>query len=141
MPVVKKEVRIDNIFRNIGDGLKFIFGKPVLLMPIIFLAVAATFAMNLNVLIPVFSEEVLGQAETGYGFLMSMGGVGALAGALTMAAVSRARQKRLRNVFPMFVASSSPPSASRLSTPGRGGHRVMSFLYMIFRRESIRRSS
>ncbi len=134
MPVVKKEVRIDNIFRNIGDGLKFIFGKPVLLMPIIFLAVAATFAMNLNVLIPVFSEEVLGQAETGYGFLMSMGGVGALAGALTMAAVSRGGVKNaFVFVFPMIVGVLvAAVGITTIYALAAAAIAVMSFLYMIF---------
>ncbi len=134
MAVEKKEIRIDNIFRNIGDGLKFIFGKPVLLMPILFLFIAATFAMNLNVLIPVFSEKVLGQAETGYGFLMSMGGVGALAGALTMAVVSKGGVKNaFVFVFPLIVGVLvAAVGFTNIYALAAAAIAVMSFLYMIF---------
>ena len=99
-----KTVKIDNIFRNIGDGLKFVFGKPVLMMPVLFLIIAAMFAMNQNVLIPVLAENVLHQSETGYGLLMSMSGIGALAGALTMATISRGGIKNaFVFVFPLIV--------------------------------------
>ena len=101
MTVTKQAAKIENIFKDIGAGLKFIFGKPILYMPLLFLAIGAIFAMNLNCLIPVFSKEVLLQEETGYGFLMSMGGVGALTGALTMASLSKGGVK---NAF-VFVFS------------------------------------
>ena len=73
-------MKSQNIFANIGAGLTFIFSRRGLLLPLLFLTVAATFAMNFNVLIPVFSEEVLHLSDSGYGILMSMAGVGALTG-------------------------------------------------------------
>ncbi len=134
MTVEKKTVKIDNIFRNIGDGLKFIFGKPILYMPMLFLAIAAIFAMNLGVLIPVFSDEVLHQQETGYGFLMSMGGVGALAGALTMASITKGGIKNafvfvLPLIVGVLVAAIGFSSVYALTAIAVA---LMSFVYMIF---------
>jgi predicted MFS family arabinose efflux permease len=134
MAIEKKEVRIDNIFRNIGEGLRFVFGKPSLLLPVLFLIIAATFAMNQNVLIPVFAKEVLHQEETGYGFLMSMSGIGALAGALTMATISRGGIKNtFVFVFPLivglFVAAVGFTSVYAIAAISLA---VMSFLFMIF---------
>ena len=134
MTVDKKPVKIDNIFKNIGEGLHFILAKPVLYMPLLFLAIGATFAMNLNVLIPVYSDKVLHQAETGYGFLMSMGGVGALAGAITMASISRSGIKNtFVFIFPLIVgvlvAAVGFTSVYALAAIAIA---AMSFIYMIF---------
>jgi MFS family permease len=106
LPLEKTPMKQTGIFKNIWDGLKFIYTREVLLMPVIFIAVAATFAMNFNVLNPVFSIKILNQGETGFGFLMSAGGVGALAGALTMAAISRGGPKKgYIYVFPVLVGA------------------------------------
>jgi MFS family permease len=122
------------IFSNIHDGLKFIFSKRTLLMPLLFLVVGATFAMNFNVLVPVFSIQVLGQGETGFGLLMSMGGVGALAGALTMAAVSKGGPKKVfLYVFP-FIAGVLVLAIGLTSVFILAALTLMlvSFFYMIF---------
>ena len=99
-PVIKEE----NIFKNIGEGLKYIFGKKILFVTLLLTFVVATFAMNFNVLIPVFSVEVLHQQETGYGMLMSCMGIGAFVGALVLASISKAGpNKFLLYVVPIFV--------------------------------------
>ena len=134
MTVVKQAAKIDNIFKNIGAGLKFIFGKQVLYLPLLFLAVGAIFAMNINVLIPVFSIEVLGQEETGFGFLMSMGGVGALAGALTMASFSKGGVKNaFVFVFPLIVGILvAAIGFTKVYPLAAIAIALMSFVYMIF---------
>ncbi len=134
MAIEKAPVRFNNIFKNIGDGLKFIFSKPVLIMPLIFLAVGATFAMNINVQIPVFSIEVLGQEETGFGFLLSMGGVGALAGALTMATISKGGIKNaFVFVFPLIVGVLvAAIGFTNIYALTAAAIALMSFVYMIF---------
>ena len=74
-------------------------------MPLLFITVAATFAMNTNVLVPVFAEKVLKLDELGYGLLMASGGVGALIGALAMAMVSKKGiRKAFIYQFPILVA-------------------------------------
>jgi MFS family permease len=130
----KESMNNQGIFANIGAGLKFIFSREVLFMPLVFLAVGATFAMNFNVLIPVFSDKVLHLSETGFGLLMSMAGVGALTGALTMATLSKGGiKKAFLFVFPMIAGA-------LIIGIGLTSHAVLtgvafavtSFFYMIF---------
>ena len=45
--------------------------------------------LNENVLVPVFSEQVVHQQETGFGFLMSMIGIGTLSVTLKMASFAK----------------------------------------------------
>ncbi|SHH52011.1 Predicted arabinose efflux permease, MFS family [Sporobacter termitidis DSM 10068] len=133
-PTEKTPMPQVNIFASIGEGLKFIFHREVLFLPLIFLAVGATFAMNFNVLVPVFSIEVLGQEETGFGLLMSMAGVGALAGALTMAIVARGGPRKVfLFVFPI-VAGALIVALGLTRVYIMAGLALMfaSFFYMIF---------
>lgn len=103
-PMPKEPMKQVNMMANIAEGLKFIYRKKELLIPLLFLAVGATFAMNMNVLVPPFAKKILGQGETGFGFLMSLAGVGALAGALTMATVSKGGPKKMfLYVFPLIA--------------------------------------
>lgn len=100
----KEPMKQANIFHSISAGLRFVFSKPVLFMPLIFMAIAATFAMNFNVLVPVFAIEELKLEADGFGFLMSAAGVGALCGALTMASISRGGiKKAFIFIFPILV--------------------------------------
>lgn len=78
-----------NVIGEIKDGLGYIYRKKILLKTLLDVAVVGTFAMNFNVLVPVFSTEVLKQGEAGFGFLMSCVGVGSLIGALAIASMSR----------------------------------------------------
>ncbi len=104
--IEKVQMKQVKMMANIAEGLKFIFHKSTLFIPLSFLAVGATFAMNMNVLVPVFSIEVLHQGEAGFGLLMSLAGVGALAGALTMAAVSKGGPKKtFLYVFPIIAGA------------------------------------
>lgn len=103
-PMEKAPLNNINVLTDIKEGLQFIRRNRALFVPLLFLAVGATFAMNLNVLVPVFSDKVLQQTETGFGLLMSFTGVGALIGALTMASVSKSGpNKTFLYLFPFIV--------------------------------------
>ena len=134
LEIRKEPANTQGVFANIGAGLKFIFSRNVLLMPLLFLTVAATFAMNFNVLIPVFSEKVLQLSDSGFGILMSMAGIGALTGALTMASISKKGiRKAFLFIFPMIAAA-------LIILIGLTSHEIItgailavtSFFYMIF---------
>jgi predicted MFS family arabinose efflux permease len=58
-------------------------------MMLVVVAVFSLFAMNRLTLIPLFAEQVLHVGAAGFGFLMAALGLGALAGALTVAMVVR----------------------------------------------------
>ncbi|PKM82324.1 MAG: MFS transporter [Firmicutes bacterium HGW-Firmicutes-14] len=59
------------IINDILDGLKYIKSKPVILSAILALVAVGTFAMNMDVIIPVFSDRILHRGAQGYGFLLS----------------------------------------------------------------------
>lgn len=79
---------LTKVWTEIGEGLGYIRSTPVVLYPIILMAVLSLFAFNFNVLVPVYAREVLHQGAQGFGFLMAAHGLGSLCGAFYLAMVS-----------------------------------------------------
>ncbi len=105
--IEKPPVKEEGIFKQIGDGLKYIYKSEILFSTVLIMIVVGTFANNFTVLVPVFAVEVLNQQETGYGVLMSFMGIGCLISALLVAAFSQTGPKKfiMRGV-PLLVAAS-----------------------------------
>jgi len=91
---VPEQTERQGVFESIGEGLRYIRHNETLFITLLFMVVVSTFALNYSVTIPVFATQVLGLAETGYGFLMSALGAGALVGALFVAALSKSGPRR-----------------------------------------------
>ncbi|WP_063795682.1 MFS transporter [Paenibacillus sp. Soil750] len=83
-PYVRKMRAKEGILKEIKDGIVYIAKDPILSPTVLLVTVIGTLAFNFNILIPVFTKNVLHMGETTYGTLMSCLGVGSLAGALTM---------------------------------------------------------
>ena len=79
----------ENIFTSIIEGLKYILAKPVLLSAVSTMLAAGTFAMNMEVIFPVFADRALHKGVHGYGFLLSANGLGSLVGSFWLAAKSK----------------------------------------------------
>ncbi|OPY59580.1 MAG: putative multidrug-efflux transporter [Pelotomaculum sp. PtaU1.Bin035] len=93
------------VLTDIKEGLKYIYKHDILLNSILLMAIIGTFAMNFNVLVPVFAKEILKQKETGFGFLMSFMGIGSFIGALFIASISKpGPNKRFFNILPVAIA-------------------------------------
>ena len=86
---IPREEKKQGVFESIGEGLRYIRHNETLLITMMFMTVISTFALNYGVTVPVFAQQILGLAETGYGVLMSAVGAGALVGALLVAALSK----------------------------------------------------
>ncbi|HEY8911332.1 MAG TPA: MFS transporter [Desulfosporosinus sp.] len=83
-------VKVSNdVIKEIKDGLKYIAGEPSLLQTILMVLIIGIFVFNFNVILPVFSKNVLHQGEKVYGLLMSALGVGSLLGALMVSLNSK----------------------------------------------------
>jgi MFS family permease len=78
-----------NVWREIKEGLQYIKKSNILVNNVIAMAVVCTFAMNSDVIIPIFSKTVLGKGAAGYTALMSATGVGSFCAALFMANISK----------------------------------------------------
>ncbi|HBF38696.1 MAG TPA: MFS transporter [Firmicutes bacterium] len=85
--VVRREHR--NVMQEIKEGIQYIKKDKALMNNVIIMAVVCTFAMNNDVVIPVFAKTALQKGAYAYTTLMSAAGVGSLCGALIMAAISK----------------------------------------------------
>ena len=96
----------DRVLDNVREGLCYISGHDILLETLMVVAIVSTFAPNFSVLVPVFASKVLRQGEAGFGFLMSMLGVGSLAGSLFIAMLSKTGPKRfIQLIVPLLVGA------------------------------------
>ena len=86
--------KTERIFTNIKGGLVYIYRQKILFSALLVMAVVGTFAPNFSVLVPVFAVKILNQQETGFGFLMSLMGVGSFLGAMLIAMLSKSGPKK-----------------------------------------------
>ncbi len=96
---IPKEPVKQSVMESIGEGLRYIRRNDEVFVTMLFITVVSTFALNYGVSVPVFAQQILGLAETGYGFLLSALGAGALLGALLVASLSKSGPRR----FILFV--------------------------------------
>ena len=83
------------IKENLGEGLRYVWETPVVLLAITVIGFVSTFGMNFNVLLPVIAAQVLNVGATGYGLLFASMGAGALISALSVATLQRPRLRVL----------------------------------------------
>lgn len=83
------------LLESIKDGIKYCYQKKSLFWVLMAVFVLATFAMNFNVLVPVFTKTILNKGEKDFGFLMSCMGIGSFLGALNVATKSKKGPKRI----------------------------------------------
>jgi MFS family permease len=100
------------------EGLRYLVGERDMSVLMKMVAVFSIFGLPYLTLMPVLARDALGLQAAGYGLLMTMTGIGALTGALFLAAVgSRIRRGRLfaasAMVFPvLLIAIAAVPVAS-----------------------------
>ncbi|HZW48865.1 MAG TPA: MFS transporter [Bacillota bacterium] len=88
MPVKAASSKPKNTIRDIKEGLSYAVKTPTIRNVLGMVSLTSMFALNLNVLIPVFASQVLNMSATGYGILMSSMGAGAVLGAVVLASLS-----------------------------------------------------
>ena len=85
LPALVREHEQQPWLTRIAQGASYARREPVVGVLLIVVAVFSLFAMNRLTLIPLFADDVLHVGAEGFGFLMGSMGLGALAGALTLA--------------------------------------------------------
>jgi MFS family permease len=78
------------VLPDIMEGLRYIAANRLLWSAVLAMLAVGTFAMNSNVIMPVFAREVLHKQATGYSFLLSAMGLGSFIGALIVSSRSQA---------------------------------------------------
>lgn len=80
---------VSAMLRDIGDGIRYITSQKILLVLLLVGLVTTMLAMPFRFIMPVFVVDIYRQGPQAMGLLVGMMGVGALAGALYVAAVGR----------------------------------------------------
>jgi MFS family permease len=83
------------VVENLADGFRYIRRTPVVLLALVVVGLAATVGMNLSVLVPVYTTDVLGGDAATFGFLMAASGLGSVAAALSIAFGGRSGPVRI----------------------------------------------
>ncbi len=105
---------------GLKEGIRYMFNTTEIIVVMRMVSVFSIFGVPYLTLMPVFAREALGLGASGYGLLMTATGVGALSGALFLAAVGgRIRRGRLFALaslaFPLMIlalsATGQPPVA------------------------------
>ncbi len=84
-----------DVRRDMIDGVKYVARDAALALLLVLAFVSVAFGMPLNTLLPVFAEDILKVGPEGLGVLLSMGGVGALIGSVSIASMGDFRRKGL----------------------------------------------
>jgi MFS family permease len=74
------------VWRQLGNGLHYVWRTPSLAFPVLLLAVVGTFGYNFGVTLPLLATYALGLGAVGFGSLNTAMGLGSLIGALGLAA-------------------------------------------------------
>jgi len=77
------------------EGIRYVLKRRHLVGVMGLLAVIGVFGMSYNVLLPAYASDLLHIREQGYGFLMAAGGLGAVFGALTVAAIGESIRRSI----------------------------------------------
>lgn len=86
--VVPQRVR-RHIVQEIKEGLIYIKERETLIINVLFMAIICTFAMNNDVILPVFAKTVLRMGARGYTNLMTAAGIGSFIAAIMMATLAK----------------------------------------------------
>jgi predicted MFS family arabinose efflux permease len=89
--------------KDLVDGLRYVAGHGDISIILVLTATYSLFGTYYATLLPAFARDIYGKSETGYGMLISCLGLGALIGALFMAATSRSARQERWMVFGMAL--------------------------------------
>lgn len=83
------------VFREIGEGLRYIGRTPDALLICLLMGILGLFGYNFTVVLPLIARDVLRTGPAGFGALTSAMGIGSLVAALGIAYVGRATRRTL----------------------------------------------
>ncbi|MGH2454413.1 MAG: MFS transporter [bacterium] len=81
--------RATTMWDDLWEGLRFVWGHPVVRTVLLLVALMGTFGFSYVVLMPVMTTQILGGGPAQNGYLLGAVGVGATVGALLVAATAR----------------------------------------------------
>ena len=106
---VSRIVPSDRMIRARGqlrEGLRYVRGKPELLLPLVLMGIIGTLTYEFSVSLPVLARRTLGLDAAGFGYMTAAMGAGAVVGGLVVAARGRTGARPLvlaAGLFGVFV--------------------------------------
>jgi predicted MFS family arabinose efflux permease len=94
LPALAPAAERRSIWHEQLEGWRYVTGHRTIRAIVGLVAVFSLFGWPYSVLLPVFARDVLHTGASGYGYLMTANGLGALAGALTLASLGDSPHKR-----------------------------------------------
>lgn len=88
---IERPAHHPRVMRSLADGVSYALRTPHVLWPLVLLGGIAAFGLNFQILLPLWSRNVLGLDADGYGALFASMGIGSLFGSLTLAFMRRRR--------------------------------------------------
>ena len=92
---LQREVPVGRARRQVREALRYAWGAPQLRAPLLMILIISVFAQNFRIVLPLMADDVFARGAAGYGTLMAMLGLGALAGALACAHYAKPTQRML----------------------------------------------
>ncbi|MEO5884039.1 MAG: MFS transporter [Candidatus Limnocylindrales bacterium] len=119
----------DDVRVNLVEGLRFVRHTPIVLMAVTVVGLVATFGMNFSVIVPPLAQDILKSDASGYGFLMTASGLGALGAAVGLVVAGKPRPSRIAAgavvlgvaSLALAVSTSFPISLLLMIPVGAGG--------------------
>jgi len=99
LPVLVREQHDQHWLQRLAEGASYARREPMVGLLLVTVAVFSLFAMNRLTLMPLFADDVLKVGAAGFGFLMASMGLGALAGALTLAFIPSLGANPMRQLW------------------------------------------
>lgn len=95
LPTFQRPVVRTSFWEHTADGFSYVWNHRRLRIILLLFAVVGVFGWSYAVLLPAFAIDLLKVEQEGYGVMLSANGLGALAGALTVATVGARINRRL----------------------------------------------
>ncbi|MFU8813728.1 MAG: MFS transporter [Pseudomonadales bacterium] len=91
IPIVKAQTAAGSAWDQVREGVSFIWHRQLFRWLILLTFVGMFFSQSINQIMPVFAH-LLDAGETGFGYLLSAGGVGSVVGTLLIGGIRRYRR-------------------------------------------------
>jgi len=92
---LQREMPVGRSRGQVREGLRYAWAAPQLRAPLLLIVIVSIFSQNFRIVLPLMAGQVFDRGPAGYGTLMAMLGLGALAGALACAHYARPTQRLL----------------------------------------------
>jgi len=114
-----------NAMAEIAEGFKYIKHETTILLLLLFTLVAVMFSMPYMMMMPIFADSILKVGASGMGILVSIGGVGAIAGSLLFASLPNKKRGLMLLASSLLLGIALASFASSTSWP-------LSLILMVF---------